>query len=70
MSPAEKLLKLCAEYHELSDSDPEKLVRVERFLNALYVSSQNGDFNDQMPAECLQQYIENRWRSGHRAPEE
>jgi hypothetical protein len=70
VSPAEKLLKLCLEYHETSDDDPAKIDRLERYKKALYTSSTNGDFNDQMPHECLQQFIEEKWRRGQRPPEE
>lgn len=66
MSPAQRLLDIYSEYQALSDDAPAKIERKERFEEEVRVSSQNGDFNDQLAPENIQSFVHYQWLQSQR----
>ncbi len=62
MSPAQKLLKLYAAFHACGDRH-KRAELAQRYEDQLRESSQNDDFNGQMPPECLRLWIHEKWEN-------
>ncbi|HEV7404616.1 MAG TPA: hypothetical protein VGO11_16870 [Chthoniobacteraceae bacterium] len=57
MSTFEQLLQLYAE--------PEKVAKLEAFNGAVYRASQDGAFNDQLPADGIATWVKSVWQDRH-----